>query len=186
MSRILYVAALGAVGLFTFASSASAAPAAVPAPSNSTTQKTTVTTTAENTAPANQAATMRPWRASQTIGLRVDDPQGDKLGKIEDIVFNPADGHIRYAVLSFGGVIGIGEKYFAIPWKHLRAETKTGTTGNESFVMVLDVNKNKLKNAPGFDSKSWPEFGNSAYGTSVDEFFGENSTAAHPRATNTK
>ena len=63
---------------------------------------------------------------------------------------------------------------------------KTGVTGNESFVLVLDVDKNKLKTAPGFDSKRWPDFGNPAYGTSVDEFYGENASASQPSTTTTK
>jgi sporulation protein YlmC with PRC-barrel domain len=175
MSRIVCAAALAAIGMFSFAATAKAAtpPASTAPPASTTTHAATK---------ANEA-TMRPWRASETIGLRVENAQGQNLGKIEDLVFNPENGHIRYAVLSFGGVVGIGEKWFAIPWNHFRPETKTGTTGHESFMLVLDVDKNKLKNAPGFDSKRWPDFGDKAYGTSVEQFYGNNATAH--RSTNT-
>ena len=117
MSRVLCIAALGAIGLFSFATNLRAADAPATYPP---------TATDSGHAASTAATAMRPWRASETLGLRVENPQGEHLGKIEDIVFNPSTGHIRYAVLSFGGVLGVGEKWFAIPWKHLR-------TGNEDW-----------------------------------------------------
>lgn len=185
MTRFIWVAALAAIGLFSFAATTRAADKTVP--NNSTTQNA-----AENpggTHSANQAernATVRPWRASETLGLKVEDPQGKRLGKIEDLVFNPHSGHIRYAVLKFGGVLGVGDKYFAIPWNHFRAEEKAGLSGAERFVLVLDVNESTLKNAPGFDSKNWPDFGDQAYGKSVDEFYGNNKSAHRSTGTQTK
>jgi sporulation protein YlmC with PRC-barrel domain len=117
---------------------------------------------------------VRPWRASETIGMAVYNSAGDKLGKVEDLVFDPSNGHIRYAVLSFGGFLGIGDKYFAIPMNHLSVDSKKGgITGSERYHFVLNVDKDRLKNAPGFDSKNWPDFGNAAYGTSVDQFYGQ-------------
>lgn len=175
MSRILCAVAIGTIGLFSFASSLRAA-----TPATTTTENTTQTTT------NHHAPTMRPWRASETIGLKVENPQGQSLGKIEDLVFNPTNGHVRYAVLSFGGVLGVGDKYFAIPWSHFRPEEKAGRSGSERFVMVLDIDENRLKTAPGFDSKNWPEFGDSAYGTSVDQFYGHNTSAHRSTTTNTK
>jgi sporulation protein YlmC with PRC-barrel domain len=124
------------------------------------------------TATADTNAT-RPWRASETIGMAVYNSAGDKLGKVEDLVFDPSTGHIRYAVLSFGGFLGIGDKYFAIPMNHMQVESKAGgITGAEKYHFVLNVDKDRLKNAPGFDSKNWPDFGDAAYGTSVDKFYG--------------
>ena len=153
-------------------------------PASTTAPPAAHATTAASSTAANAAKeNVRPWRASETIGLEVQNPQGKDLGKIEDIVFNPQTGHIRYAVLSFGG---IHSKYFAIPWSHLRSEAKTSKGGSEKFVMVLDVDQNKLKNAPGFDSKNWPDFGNSAYGTSVRQFYGENMTPLIARRTPTR
>jgi len=129
-----------------------------------------------------QANMARPWRASQTIGMAVDNSNGDHLGKIEDLVFDPNSGKIRYAVLSFGGFLGLGDKYFAIPFNHLKTEvTKSSTTGSDSYRLVLDVSKDQLKNAPGFDSKNWPDFGDPSYGTSVDRFYGEPSSAPGSR-----
>jgi len=69
---------------------------------------------------------------------------GEKLGKIEDLVIDMDEGRVSCAVLSFGGVMGIGSKYFAIPWGALRR------SASDNF--VLDVDKEVLKEAPGFDS----------------------------------
>jgi len=133
--------------------------------------------TAVTTRAANDTNMVRPWRASETIGMAVYNSAGDKLGKIEDLVFNPANGNIRYAVLSFGGFLGVGDKYFAIPMNHLQVEAKKGSvTGAEKYEFVLNVDKDRLKNAPGFDAKNWPDFGDAAYGTSVDKFYGQPAT----------
>src|SRR5215813_1151152 len=59
------------------------------------------------------------YRASKVIGADVENPQGEKLGDIRDIVLDPATGRIRYAVLGSGGFLSLGEKYFAIPWAAL-------------------------------------------------------------------
>jgi sporulation protein YlmC with PRC-barrel domain len=190
MSRFLCVVALAAAGMFTFAATVRADDPANTA-NNPTTNNAANTATENTGANHHNANMMRPWRASETIGVRVENPQGDSLGKIEDLVFEPAKGHIRYAVLSFGGFLGVGDKYFAIPWSHLRAEERAGRSGSERFVMVLDVNKDKLKNAPGFDSKNWPDFGDPAYGTSVDQYYGRahhaRTDSAHlPTETETK
>ncbi len=177
MSRLLCAAALAAVGFLSFAAPTHAADNA--SPDNSATRNATDTHDAVNEADhAQHHAMVRPWRASETIGLKVEDAQGNKLGKIEDLVFNPKTGHVRYAVLSFGGVVGIGEKYFAVPWNHFRTHERAGLAGSERLVLVLDVNQATLKNAPGFDSKNWPDFGDAAYGNSVDEFYG-NTNSAH-------
>jgi sporulation protein YlmC with PRC-barrel domain len=105
-------------------------------------------------------------RASKIIGFDVENPQGQDLGKIEDIVIDPADGRIAYAVLSFGGFLGLGEKYFAIPWSALAPKTGDNNT------YVLNVDKEKLKNAPGFDRNNWPDMANPNWATDIDRYYG--------------
>ncbi len=90
------------------------------------------------------------YPASKVIGDRVRNLRGEDVGKIEDLVVDPEDGRIAYAVLSFGGVMGIGDKYFAIPWHMLRP-------GRDEKEFMLDIDKDKLKNAPGFDKDHWPK-----------------------------
>ena len=112
-------------------------------------------------------------RSSDLSGLVVYNPKDERLGKIEDLVIDPASGKIRYAVLSFGGVLGIGDKYFALPWHSLSFVTKGQTsagTQKESHC-VLDVDKEFLKNAPGFDKDHWPDFADQTWQQKVDEYY---------------
>ena len=89
-------------------------------------------------------------KTSKLIGSHVKNKQGEELGEINELVINPQDGRITYAVLSFGGFLGIGDKHFAIPWESL-----TPMPEQQSF--LLDVSKEKLAQAPGFDDTNWPE-----------------------------
>ena len=75
--------------------------------------------------------------------------QGEDLGKIEDIMLDVERGRIAYAVLSFGGLLGMGDKLFAIPWSAL-------TLDADRHCFVLNVDKQRLDNAPGFDKDHWP------------------------------
>lgn len=92
-------------------------------------------------------------RASKIIGTNVKNPKGDNLGGIKDLVLDPESGHVVYAVVSFGGVLGVGSKLFAIPWSILH-----WTRDKEYY--VLDLDKETLKKAPGFDKKHWPDSSN--------------------------
>jgi len=110
--------------------------------------------------------------ASDLIGTKVTSPQGEKLGKIEDVVVYPG-GEVAYAVLSFGGVLGLGDKLFAIPWNVLKP---TGFTmpkdGKDSeHTLVLPVEKEKLKNAPGFDKSHWPDVANPDWARDIDTYY---------------
>ena len=58
-------------------------------------------------------------KASDLIGSKVEGVDGKNLGSIKDLVIDPQDGGIQYAVLDFGGFAGIGDKYFAVPWQAL-------------------------------------------------------------------
>src|SRR5215469_12265599 len=78
------------------------------------------------------------------IGSKVVNRQNENLGKIEDVVIDADAGRIAYAVLSFGGFLNMGDKYFAIPWEALRFSL------SDKYAL-LDVEKRLLENAPGFD-----------------------------------
>lgn len=106
------------------------------------------------------------YRASKVIGADVENPQGEKLGDIRDIVLDPATGRIRYAVLGAGGFLGLGEKYFAIPWTALTS--KAGEKGD----FILNVDKEKLKNAPGFDKDHWPNMADRSWAEQVYAYYG--------------
>ena len=88
--------------------------------------------------------------ASTILGTPVTNPDGENLGKIEDIVLDLEMGVISYAVLSFGGFMGMGNKLFAIPWQALEPSDT-----EDKF--KLDVTEESLKSAEGFDKDNWPE-----------------------------
>lgn len=98
---------------------------------------------------ANQAM-QQISRASKIIGTDVKNSQGQNLGKVKELVLDPETGQVVYAVVSFGGVLGVGDKLFAVPWRVL-----SWTRDKEYY--ILNVDKDTLKKAPGFDKKHWPD-----------------------------
>jgi sporulation protein YlmC with PRC-barrel domain len=103
-------------------------------------------------------------KASDLIGYSVKNRKGEDLGAIEELVINSEDGRISYAVLSVGGILGMGDKLFAIPWAAL-----TPRPGEQAF--NLDVNKEKLTEAPGFDENNWPNMADREWGANVHKFY---------------
>lgn len=89
-------------------------------------------------------------KASTFIGSSVVNHQGENLGKIEDLVIDPIAGHINYAVLSYGSILGLGGKLFAISW-----DTLEPVPGEETF--ILNISQKALENWPGFDKDNWPK-----------------------------
>jgi sporulation protein YlmC with PRC-barrel domain len=88
-------------------------------------------------------------RASIFIGSQVINPQGEALGKIEDLVLDPIKGRIKYAALSYGSILGFGGKLFAVPWEALKLAPNGKT-------FILDVSKEQLEASAGFDDSAWP------------------------------
>jgi sporulation protein YlmC with PRC-barrel domain len=102
--------------------------------------------------------------ASTLEGDSVRNAAGDNLGKIDEIMIDIPTGRVAYAVLSFGGFLGMGDKLFAIPWSLLRID-------EDEKCFVLDVDKQVLANAPGFDKNSWPDMSNSTWGNEVFSYY---------------
>lgn len=90
------------------------------------------------------------------VGTRVVNLEGDDLGKIEEIMLDLDAGSVAYAVLSFGGLLGFGDKLFAVPWTALSVDQ-----GNERI--LLNVAKSRLKDAQGFDKFDWPDDADPAF-----------------------
>jgi len=88
--------------------------------------------------------------ATSIIGSKVVNTAGEQLGNIKELMVDLEDGQIVYAVLSFGGFLGLGDKLFAIPLEAL-------TFATEDHTVILDMDKEVLKNAPGFDKDHWPD-----------------------------
>lgn len=105
-------------------------------------------------------------RASKLIGREVVNAQGEDLGEIKDLVVDTTNGKVHYAVISFGGVLGLGDKLFAYPLDRFRPSAK------EADKLVLNVDREKLKDAPGFGGKDWPDFNDAKYRSGVDRYHG--------------
>jgi sporulation protein YlmC with PRC-barrel domain len=82
-------------------------------------------------------------KADRVEGTEVYNTQGEHLGEVEDVIIDKASGKVAYAVMSFGGFLGIGEKYHPIPWSMLSYDT-----GKHGYVVPLD--RGKLTDAPAY------------------------------------
>ncbi len=103
--------------------------------------------------------------ADTLVGNDVYNPAGENLGDVKEIMLDMRSGKVSYAVLSFGGFMGVGEKLFAVPWEVLKLDTE-----NKRF--TLDVNKEQLEGAPGFDKHHWPDMADTAWQKSIHDHYG--------------
>lgn len=103
-------------------------------------------------------------KASEISGTKVKNLTHESLGEINDIVIDKSQGKISYVVLDFGGLWGFGNKFFAIPWKLFTYDQEDG-----NYILKLD--KERLKNLPGFDKDSWPNFSGTEFVTSINEYY---------------
>lgn len=115
-------------------------------------------------------------RAVGAIVLSADTITGDdvcnlkeeKLGTIQDIMLDMQTGKIRYAVLSSGGFLGMGDHLFAVPWSALKLDT-------EHKRFILDVDVERLKAAPGFNKDEWPNMADSTWGSTIESYYSKRS-----------
>ena len=103
--------------------------------------------------------------ASTLTGYRVRSPENDDLGTIEEIMIDPRSGRLAFAVLCFGGALGLGDKLFAIPWNLLRLDT-------DERVLVLVCECERLHGAPAFDQDDWPDFGDESWERQIHDYYG--------------
>jgi len=103
--------------------------------------------------------------ADTLTGDDVVNAAGDDLGEIKDIMIDVESGRIAYAVLSFGGFLGLGDKLFAIPWSSLKLDP-----AGKQF--VLDIDKQQLDNAPGFDKDHWPSMADNRWANDIHSYYG--------------
>jgi sporulation protein YlmC with PRC-barrel domain len=87
--------------------------------------------------------------AASMRGDRIMNTHREQLGTLAEIMLDVRAGRIAYAVMSVGGLLGIGDKLFAVPWTAF-------TLDADSQQLILDVSKESLREAPGFDKDHWP------------------------------
>jgi sporulation protein YlmC with PRC-barrel domain len=104
--------------------------------------------------------------SSSTIsGDKVVNRQGEDLGDIKDLMIDVDNGRVAYAVLEFGGFLGLGSKLFAVPLSAMELDS-------ENHRFIFDQTEESLKNAPGFDKDHWPDFADRVWGGSVHSHYG--------------
>jgi sporulation protein YlmC with PRC-barrel domain len=108
--------------------------------------------------------TRRLLAAGTLIGDKVLNVQNDEIGKIEELMISLNDGRVGYAVMSFGGILGFGNKFFAIPWAVLHVD-------QEQKCFTLNVTKERLKSAPGFDKDHWPDMSDEKWTTEINSYY---------------
>jgi len=116
-------------------------------------------------------------KASKLIGMAVQNNEGEKVGKVEELVLDAGRQRVSYAALSFGGILGVGDKYFAIPWPAFEYQPAQNN-------LLLNISKSEFESASGFDKENWPDMGNpkwdAVHPNSISDEMIMESTPAHP------
>jgi len=89
--------------------------------------------------------------SDKVVGTAVYNRQGDKLGSVYGLMLNKLNGHVAYAIMSFGGFLGIGESYHPLPWRVLTYDTRMDG-------YVVDIDRTRLEAAPRYSSVSDAEW----------------------------
>ncbi len=122
------------------------------------------------------SASMHPNRnmisSNDVQGSAVYDLKGTKIGDIDHLMIDKVSGRTNYAVMSFGGFLGLGESHYPIPWTTLKYDTNLDG-------YVTGVTEQQLKDAPAFSDDSWSD---SAWMTDVDRHYGASSDLGGSRA----
>jgi hypothetical protein len=97
-------------------------------------------------------------------GTKVYNTAGESIGEIRDLMIDKTSGKVAYAVMSFGGFLGMGEKYHPLPWALLKYDTS-----REGY--VVNLSKTQLEGGPAYDRDSDPEWGNRVYETKLHTYY---------------
>lgn len=107
--------------------------------------------------------------SAKIVGCKVENSKGENLGKIESLMLDLSEGRILYAVLSFGGFLGMGDKLFPVPTDGL--QFRVDEKGNLERCIV-DLDKDVLKDAPGYDKNNLPSTADRTFARSVYTHYG--------------
>ncbi len=103
--------------------------------------------------------------AGQVQGTTVYNAALEKLGSVQDVMIDKATGRIAYAVLSFGGFLGIGDRYYPLPWEKLTYNVEIGG-------YVVDINRDMLEGAPSYTDQATSQWNDEAWGRGVYSYYG--------------
>ena len=112
----------------------------------------------------SSGSSLRIVSASRFLGDNIKNYQDEELGSIKDIMLDTSTGEIAYVILSAGGILGIGEKLLAVPWYALELDM-------DARCFRLNIDKESLKEAPGFDKENWPDMSSLSWGRRIHDYF---------------
>src|SRR5258708_37903191 len=103
--------------------------------------------------------------SSQKVdGTSVYNRNGDSLGSVDHLMIDKYTGHVEYAVMSFGGFLGIGDSYHPLPWHALTYDTGQGG-------YVVDVDRSRLERAPRYTRSNAPDWNDRGYRNRIDKYW---------------
>ena len=113
-------------------------------------------------------------RASQFIGQSIQNPAGESVGKVNDVVLDARRGKISYVAVTYGGFLGIGNDMHAVPFEAFKFMQDPNDA--DDTVLVLNVTKAQMEGATGFNESSWPNFGDKSFTDALDKRYGVDRT----------
>jgi sporulation protein YlmC with PRC-barrel domain len=102
--------------------------------------------------------------ADTLVGNDVYNNKGEDIGDIKEIMLDMRSGRVSYAVLSFTAFLSMGEKLFAVPWNALTLDTV-----HKRF--ILNIDKDRLKDAPGFNKSHWPNMADQTWQKEINTYY---------------
>ncbi len=104
-------------------------------------------------------------RVSKLIGMKIQNSNKESVGQINDFVIDPSSTRVQYVAVTYGGFLGLGDKMFAVPMQAIRI---TNDPDNSSrVILVMDVTKEQMTGAQGFDENNWPNFSNAEFASEL-------------------
>ena len=103
-------------------------------------------------------------RAKKVIGTTVKDPSGTSIGKVEDIVLDKLSNNIMFAIVGFGGFLGMGEKFHPLPWSTLDYDEEEGG-------YVVSLTKEQLQSAPAYSMEELTQGDGTQFREQVYDFY---------------
>jgi hypothetical protein len=103
--------------------------------------------------------------SDKVVGTPVYNRQGEHLGSVYNLMIDKISGQVAYAVMSFGGFLGIGERYHPLPWRVLKYDTRQGG-------YVVDLDRRRLEEAPSYTPSNLPNWSDRTYGHRIDDYYG--------------
>lgn len=110
------------------------------------------------------------FRVSQLIGTNIQNDRGENVGEIHDLVLDANTRRVRYAAVTYGGFLGLGDKLFAVPFEAFKVRQDPDDA--DDYVLILNVTKEQLDGAQGFDKDQWPDMANAQWAQELDKRYG--------------